>query len=181
MAICLLRGTDCFPRAWTSPWCMAGLDWTSNSVCGQSTGPWPLDCTALEHKHAGLQASQITEKYLMLYRSQTWIRASSRSHCKIKTSNVFCACPWQGQPYWRRYWWEMTLGAGTHVWSSLHLKPVGNTWHYFASLQTELEIQVQRTVSCVYFKRASEELESLAKKWHQVINIPPPLDFSVFL
>lgn len=180
MVICLLRLKDCFPRGWTSLWCMAGLDWTSNSVCGQSTGPWPLGCTALEHRHTGLQASQITKKYSMLCRSQTCIGASSRSHCKIKTSNVFCVCPWQDQCSWRKYWWEMTLGAGTRVWSSLHLKPVGNTWHYFASLQTESEIQVQIIVSCVYFKHASEELKSLAKKWHQVTNVPSSLDFSLF-
>lgn len=159
MAICLLRGTACFSSGWTSPWCIMGLDWTSNTVCGQSSGPWPLGCTALEHKHEGLQASQITKKYLMLCRSQTCLGASSRSHCKIKASNVFCVCPWQGQPSWRKYWWEMTLKLSTLETSGEHMALFCRPSNRIRNPSTE------HSVLCIFetcFRRAGVPCKEMA-------------------
>ena len=69
------------------------------------------------------------------------------------------------------------------VWSSLHLKPVGNACHHLAHLQTVRNPsgKLHSAMSCVFFKHASQTLKSLAKKWHQVTDVSPALAFSLLL
>lgn len=163
------------------PLVSGGLGLQTQTIWGQHIGPWPLGCTAFEHDQAGFYFCQII-KWCPANNS-TCTGASSRSHCKIKTRNVFLICPWQHQTSWQRHWWEMTWEAGTCVWTYLHLKPVGNTCHYFAHLQTASEIQVANyIVQCpvCFSNTLQKSWSSFAKKWHQVTHVPASLAFSLF-
>lgn len=105
------------------------------------------------------------------------IRASSRSHCQIKTRHVFCICPWQGQPLGKgigKKWpWGRKLSTleASREHMSLFCPPSNRIWNPSGKLCS--------TMSCVFFKHASQVLESVAKKWHQVIYVPSSLAFSL--